>query len=386
MYRKQELENLCKNKKFLLTGHTGFKGAYMTKLIEMLGGKVYGYALPGFDLSLYKTTNLKEILSGELISDIRDIDKLKNFIKEVNPDYVIHMAAQPIVLTSYELPRDTYEINVMGTVNLLEACRNCGGNIKSILNVTTDKVYENNDKKGYLFVESDKLCGFDPYANSKSCSELVTYSYRNSFFKNMNISISTARAGNVIAAGDVSEYRIIPDCYRAVKDKKNVLIRNPYSIRPYQYVMEPLIMYLNILLKSEDRNFEGHYNVGPDKESCINTEKLVKDFFDSWNSNNKKFDEIDKKFGCFEGFDKKITSSYEVSKDNENLNKNHEAKFLQLDNSLIKKVFSYKPLFNIEEAIYLTAKGYKLLEVGNINKNRDILTKSIELALDKLVK
>ena len=352
----------------------------------MLGGKVYGYALPGFDLSLYKIANLKESLSGELISDIRDIDKLKNFIKEVNPDYIIHMAAQPIVLTSYELPRDTYEINVMGTVNLLEACRNFYGNIRAILNVTTDKVYENNDKKGYMFVETDKLCGYDPYANSKSCSELVTYSYRNSFFKNMNISISTARAGNVIAAGDISEYRIIPDCYRAVKDKKNVLIRNPYSIRPYQYVMEPLIMYLNILLKSEDRNFEGHYNVGPDKESCINTEKLVKDFFDSWNSNNKKFDEIDKKFDCFEGFEKKITSSYEVSKDSENLNKNHEAKFLQIDNSLIKKVFSYKPLFNIEEAIYLTAKGYKLLEVGNINKNRDILTKSIEFALDKLVK
>ena len=288
MYSKLELENLCKNKKFLLTGHTGFKGAYMTKFIEMLGGKVFGYALEGVDLSLYKIANLRDSLSGELISDIRDFDKLKNFVKEVNPDYVIHMAAQPIVLTSYELPRDTYEINVMGTVNLFEACRKYTKNLKSILNVTTDKVYENNDKKGYLFVESDKLCGYDPYANSKSCSELVTYSYKNSFFKNMNISISTARAGNVIGAGDVSEYRIIPDCFRAVKNKKSVIIRNPYSIRPYQYVMEPLIMYLNILLKSEDKNFEGYYNVGPDRESCINTENLVKNFCDSWNDKNKK--------------------------------------------------------------------------------------------------
>ena len=369
MYSKLELENLCKNKKFLLTGHTGFKGAYMTKFIEMLGGKVFGYALEGVDLSLYKIANLRDSLSGELISDIRDFDKLKNFVKEVNPDYVIHMAAQPIVLTSYELPRDTYEINVMGTVNLFEACRKYTKNLKSILNVTTDKVYENNDKKGYLFVESDKLCGYDPYANSKSCSELVTYSYKNSFFKNMNISISTARAGNVIGAGDVSEYRIIPDCFRAVKNKKSVIIRNPYSIRPYQYVLEPLIVYLNIvLMTAENKNLCGSYNIGPDKESCVNTLALAETFVNCWNNNN------------YENL-AKIAPLGEIDK-----SALHEAKFLRLDNSLVKETFNYKPILTIQDALKLTVKTYKMIKEGNLTNIINNLNETIEDVLNKINK
>lgn len=372
-----ELQEKCKDKKFLITGHTGFKGAYLVYLLKYLGAKVYGYALEPEDGSVYLTANIKVLLESEMIADIRDFDKLKKFIIDVNPDFIIHMAAQPLVLKSYEKPRYTYETNVMGTVNLLESIRQlfydnnqykkttC--NIKSVLNVTTDKVYENNDLDDYAFKESEKLCGYDPYSNSKSCSELVTYSYKKSFFNNNELAISTARAGNVIGGGDVCENRIIPDCVRDTLAGREILIRNPYSIRPYQYVLDPLIAYLNIVLKTaEDKSLCGSYNIGPDKESCVNTYTLANIFVDKWNTdeNNNKA---------------KIAELGELNKD-----ALHEAKFLRLDNSLLKQKFLYKPILSINEALELTVKTYKIIHKGNMTDITNNLNDTIEKVLKNM--
>ena len=372
-----ELQQKCKDKKFLITGHTGFKGAYLVYLLKYLGARVYGYALEPEDGSVYITADIKVLLESEMIADIRDFDKLKSFIIEVNPDYIIHMAAQPLVLKSYEEPRYTYETNVMGTVNLMESIRqfyydnnvykktNC--NIKSVLNVTTDKVYENNDLDDYAFKENEKLCGYDPYSNSKSCSELVTYSYKHAFFSNNEIPISTARAGNVIGGGDVCENRIIPDCVRDTLSNKEILIRNPYSIRPYQYVLEPLIVYLNIVLETaENKNLCGYYNIGPDKGACVNTLELAKTFVNCWNEN--KTDHI-----------AKIAPI-----DNIDTNALHEAKFLRLDNSLVKDTFNYKPILSISEALELTVKTYKVIATSNMTDIINNLNETIEQVLKSI--
>ena len=196
------------------------------------------------------------------------------FFEKAKPEIVIHLAAQPIVRESYVIPRETYEINVMGTVNLLECVRSIPG-CRSVLNVTTDKVYLNEEREGYGYREDDKLDGFDPYSNSKSCSELVTHSYKAAFFDGMDIRVSTARAGNVIGGGDFAKDRIIPDFVRAVKDKKPLRVRNPYSTRPYQHVLEPLFSYLYIAMRQwEDASLAGWYNVGPDDCDCVTTGEL----------------------------------------------------------------------------------------------------------------
>ena len=367
MYNISELRNLSKNKKILVTGHTGFKGAYLCLLLNYLGAELYGYALKEEEGSLYDIAKIRELVKEEEIADIRDYDKLYNFVSKINPDYIIHMAAQPLVLDSYDRPKYTYDVNVMGTVNLLEAIRvmekndKSNQNLISFLNVTTDKVYLNEELEDYAFVEDDKLCGFDPYANSKSCSEMVTYSYKNSFFKNSKFAISTARAGNVIGGGDISTNRIVPDCYRAVLENKKMIVRNTSSIRPYQYVLEPLIMYINILFKSgEDKKYAASYNVGPDKIDCVNTGKIVDLFF-------KHF-----------GNDKNI----EIVKNDDDGNMSHESKFLRLDNSLIKKTFSYKPIFDIEKAIINTAEGYKVFMTRDADAIKASIYKLIESVLE----
>ena len=356
MLKINELKKYYNGKKVLITGHTGFKGSYMCVLLKYLGAKVYGYSLRPEKGGLYEllSRGIKDkLVTGETFADIRDIKKLTAFVKKVKPDYVLHMAAQPLVLLGYDEPRYTYEVNVMGTVNLLEAIRK--GEFHepiSILNVTTDKVYENNDLSDYAFKEKDKLCGRDPYANSKSCSELVTYAYEKSFFPDKNIfRISTARAGNVIGGGDLNANRIIPDCYRSIKNKKEMLIRNPKSIRPYQFVLEPLILYLNIMaLQKKDKKFEGNYNIGPDKKACLTTEVLTKKFFEAWSA-------LD--FGHHQ--------SIRIAKLSKSL---HESKFLRLDNSLIKKVFNYKEIFNMNKTMEYTAKVYyDMLKKNNIYRS-----------------
>lgn len=367
MLNKNELINFLENKKVLITGHTGFKGAYLCILLDLLGAKIYGYALKEESNSLFDMLNLRGILSGECIADIRDYDKLYSFVKNVNPDYIIHMAAQPLVIDSYKEPKYTYEVNVIGTVNILEAIRQLQNeynyknindfNLLSFLNVTTDKVYENNDLNDYAFREDDKLCGYDPYANSKSCSELVTYSYKKSFFADSQFSISTARAGNVIGAGDISENRIIPDCNRAIIENKNMIIRNKNSVRPYQYVLEPLITYLNILLiSSVDKNKSGSYNVGPDVIDCVNTETVVNLYFKYYEADNKP----------------KVIAESDTQSDF------HESKFLRLDNSLVKKVFDFKTIYNIEEGLEITAKGYKLFNENNKTELLQYIQNTIE--------
>ena len=322
-----------KNKKVLITGHTGFKGTWLSKILLMAGAEVTGYALePETDPSLFNVINLGKKMNS-VIGDIRDYEKLQKVFDEVKPEIVFHLAAQPIVRTSYEMPRYTYETNVMGTVNVLECIRNCNS-VKSFLNVTTDKVYRNNEWEwGYR--EDETLDGYDPYSNSKSCSELVTHTYKRSFFDERDIAISTARAGNVIGGGDFAKDRIIPDCVRAARKNEKIIIRNPNSTRPFQHVLEPLFAYLMIAQKQyEDGCFAGSYNVGPDEENCVTAGTIATLFTEKWG----------------DGLE------YECK----NLGGPHEANFLKLDCSKIKSKFGWKPRWNIEETIDKTVRFSKL--------------------------
>ena len=338
-----------KNKKILVTGHTGFKGTWLCKILINAGANVTGYSLkPTTKPNLFDLTNIKDSMNS-IIGDIRDLNKLKDVFKIVQPEIVIHLAAQPIVRDSYKDPVYTYETNVMGTVNILECIRDneC---VKSFLNVTTDKVYKNNEWQwGYR--EDEYLDGFDPYSNSKSCSELITNCYKNSFFTQDKVAISTARAGNVIGGGDFSNDRIIPDCVRAVESQKDIIIRNPYSTRPYQHVLEPLSAYLMILEKQyNDVKFAGYYNVGPNEIDCVQTGTLVDLFCSKWG----------------EGLKWK-----NISEDNAP----HEANFLKLDCSKIKYTFGWKPVWGIETAIEKVVEWTKVyLENKDINlcMNRQI--------------
>lgn len=269
-----------KNKHVFITGHTGFKGTWLCKILVQAGAIVTGYSLEApTQPNLFEVSGVEKQITS-IIGDIRDFNHLKKAFDQAKPEIVLHLAAQPLVRDSYEKPAYTYETNVMGTVNILECIRqsNC---VKSFLNVTTDKVYHNNEWVwGYR--ENEPLDGFDPYSNSKSCSELVTHSYKNSFFADGKVAISTARAGNVIGGGDFSANRIIPDCVRAAEQKKVMIVRNPHSTRPYQHVLEPLFAYLMIAQKQyEDGHFAGWYNVGPDDCDCLTTGELVTLFCDT---------------------------------------------------------------------------------------------------------
>lgn len=320
-----------KNKRVLVTGHTGFKGSWLCKILSMAGAEVVGVSLePDSDPSLFNILNIKNNINS-VILDIRKLDELKSVFMENKPEIVFHLAAQPLVGESYNDPVYTYETNIMGTVNLLESIRFCNS-VKSVINVTTDKVY-NNKEWEWAYRESDELNGFDPYSNSKSCSEIITSSYKKSFFDE-NISISTVRAGNVIGGGDFAKDRIIPDCVRSTIDKKKIIVRNPESIRPYQHVFEALSAYLIIAQKQYgDKSLEGSYNVGPNDDGCITTKKLVNLFCKSWNNANW------------------------INKDEQN--RYHESNFLKLDCSKIKNTFGWKPKIGIEEAINLTINWNK---------------------------
>lgn len=315
-----------KGKKVLITGHTGFKGSWMCKLLIEAGAEVTGYALePPTKPSLFEMCGLASQMNS-VIGDVRDLAHLKQVFDQVQPEIVIHMAAQPIVRDSYKEPVYTYEVNVMGTVNVLE-CVRLSGSVKSFLNVTTDKVYLNKEWLwGYR--EDEELNGFDPYSNSKSCSELVTSCYKNSFFGDKSIAISTARAGNVIGGGDFANDRIIPDCIRAVAENREIIVRNPFSTRPYEHVLEPVAAYLMIAKgQYEDREkYEGNYNVGPDETDCWTTGNLVTLFCEKWNA----------------------ATGSQVTWKNEYDGGPHEANFLKLDCSKLKSVFGWKPRWNVE--------------------------------------
>ena len=333
-----------KNKKVFITGHTGFKGSWLCKILANAGAIVTGFSLePPTKPSLFETAELDKNINS-VIGDIRDYDSLKKAFDETQPEIVFHLAAQPIVRDSYKDPKYTYETNVIGTVNILECVRNSNC-VKSFLNVTTDKVYENSDLDNHGFVEDEKLDGFDPYSNSKSCSELVTHSYKKSFFD--NVAISTARAGNVIGGGDFANGRIIPDCVRAMQKGEEIIVRNPYSTRPYQHVLEPLFAYLMIAQKQyENSKYQGWYNVGPDDVDCFQTGALVALFCKYWGSNAKWMNKYD--------------------------GGPHEAAFLKLDCSKLKNTFNWKPRWNLEKAIEKTVEWYKCwLSNGDIDKCMD---------------
>lgn len=332
-----------KNKTILITGNTGFKGSWLSEILYLAGARVIGYALEPEKKSLYNILNLKE-KTISIYGDIRDSKKIEETINRYKPEIVIHMAAQPLVLESYKNPQYTFETNIMGTVNILEAIRNTDC-VKSFLNVTTDKVYLDDEKTdGYK--EIDKLCGKDPYSNSKSCSELVTYSYNKSFFEQLDFPrISTARSGNVIGGGDFSENRIIPDCIRASLLNEPIKIRNPYSIRPYQHVLDCLKGYLMIVEKQyNNKEYEGNYNFGPDSKDCITTEELVKIFCEKWGNQNYI---------------------------NLNENSNKESKFLKLNSDFSHERLKWKNTWNIEKAIEKTIEWQKEYENGDIINKTD---------------
>ncbi len=324
-------------KKILITGHTGFKGAWLSQILIMAGADVVGYALDTpTEPSIYKLIGLEKNMNS-IIGDIRDKEGLLKVYKEEKPEIVFHLAAQPIVRDSYKDPVYTYETNVLGTVNVLEGAR-LTGCVRSLLNVTTDKVYENKEwDRGYL--ETDFLDGYDPYSNSKSCSELVTHSYKKSFLDEMDCRTSTARAGNVIGGGDFATDRIIPDCVRAAMAGKDIEVRNPHSIRPYQHVLEPLFVYLMIAKEQyNDKKYMGYYNVGPDDCDCVTTGELVDMFCKCWGDG--------------------------LSWVNKSDGGPHEANFLKLDCAKLKKTFGWEPKYHIEDATQKAVEWYKIFALG----------------------
>lgn len=313
-----------KGKKVLLTGHTGFKGSWMSVMLVNAGADVVGYSsCSKTGTRLFDICSIKDQIT-HIKGDVRDLAHLLEVFRNYKPEIVIHMAAQPLVRLSYGEPVDTYSTNVMGTVNVCEAVRQTPS-VRSFLNVTTDKVYENREWEwGYR--ENDPLDGYDPYSNSKSCSELITHSYKNSFFTDGRVAVSTARAGNVIGGGDFACDRIIPDCIRAAVKGEDIIVRNPFSTRPYQHVLEPLYAYLMIAAKQyEDPKYQSWYNVGPDDGDCFQTGALVDLFVRCWGGGLKWVD-------CYDGGP-------------------HEANFLKLDCSKLKTTFGWKPHWNLETAM-----------------------------------
>lgn len=326
-----------KGKKVLLTGHTGFKGSWMSVVLVNAGVEVIGYSSCSKDEArLFDLCGVKDQIT-HIKGDVRDFEHLREVFRSYQPEIVIHMAAQPIVRTSYEDPVTTYDTNVMGTVNILE-CVRINPCVKSFLNVTTDKVYENKEWEwGYR--ENEALDGYDPYSNSKSCSELVTHSYKNSFFSDGSTAISTARAGNVIGGGDFAKDRIIPDCVRAALKHEDIIVRNPYSTRPYQHVLEPVCAYLMIAIEQyRDCKYAGYYNVGPDDQDCFETGVLVDTFVKQWGEELKWFDQYD--------------------------GGPHEANFLKLDCSKLKATFGWQPRWNLGTAIEKVVEWTKVWSSG----------------------
>ncbi|MEN8905592.1 MAG: CDP-glucose 4,6-dehydratase [Clostridiales bacterium] len=315
-------------KKVLITGHTGFKGSWLSILLHMLGADVFGFALDSpTKPSLYNLANLDSFVNSR-IADIRNFNHLRDYVKKITPDIIIHMAAQPIVRESYISPRETYEINVMGTVNIFEAVRQTD-NVKVLLNVTTDKCYENKEWTwGYR--EIDRLNGHDPYSNSKSCSELITSSYTKSFFSNKKSSataIASARAGNVIGGGDWAEDRLIPDFIRSIIQNKKIIIRSPDAIRPWQYVLEPLTGYLMLCEKLfiEGDKYSGAWNFGPTDNELKSVEWIAATLCNLWGNN----------------------AGYIIQKENNY----HEAGFLKLDCSKAKSKLFWQPKWKLEDAL-----------------------------------
>lgn len=359
------MNDFYRGKRVLITGHTGFKGSWLSTILANFGADVIGFSSCSkedkeCETRLFDLCGVKSQLT-HIKGDVRDFSSLLAVFQHYQPEIVFHLAAQPIVRLSYQDPLTTYSTNVMGTVNVLEAVRQTDS-VRSVVNVTTDKVYENREWCwGYR--ENEPLDGYDPYSNSKSCSELVTHSYKRAFFNNTNsrektVAVSTARAGNVIGGGDFAKDRIIPDCVRAAVKNETIIVRNPLSIRPYQHVLEPLFAYLMIAQKQyEDcegcSGVAGYYNVGPDEEDCVTTRQLVNLFCQEWREG------LTWNSGGVEG-------NGAV----------HEANFLKLDCSKIKTKFGWKPRWGIKTAIEKTVEWSKAWRDGE--NVRNVMNRQIE--------
>jgi CDP-glucose 4,6-dehydratase len=330
------LKKFWKNKKVFLTGHTGFKGSWLCIFLNILGAQVKGYSLrPEQKLNLFDLANINKLINSSIIGDIRDYNKLKNAISKFSPHIIIHMAAQPLVRDSYDDPKYTYEVNTIGTVNVLNILNELNF-IKYALIITTDKVYLNNNKNNY-YRENDVLGGLDPYSNSKSCAELVVSSYNYSFFSKKNIFVATARAGNIIGGGDFSKDRILPDYFHSLSANKKLILRSPNSIRPWQYIIDPLYGYLLLLMQlHRKKSFaENSWNFGPNK------------------SNNKTVNHI------INAINKEFNNSVRVVNKNSNSNKYRESKVLMLNSEKSKKYLNWKPKYNLEESIKLISFWHK---------------------------
>ena len=322
--------NFWNNRKVLITGHTGFKGSWLCLLLSKLGADVYGYALEPPTLpNLFNEAKINELITS-FIGNIRDYEKLLGIVQRVQPEIVIHMAAQAIVRESYKNPLETYAVNVMGTVNLLEAIRHTSG-VKAVVNVTTDKCYENHEWHwGYR--ENEPIGGYDPYSNSKGCSELVTAAFRSSYFnakdyRKHGTALASARAGNVIGGGDWASDRLIPDFIRAISQGEDVKIRSPYAIRPWQHVLEPLTGYLTLASKlfSEGPRYAEGWNFGPYDKDSRNVEWVIETICNLWGDG----------------------ASYSI----DNNPQPHEANYLKLDWSKAKAELGWFPKWDIEVAL-----------------------------------
>jgi CDP-glucose 4,6-dehydratase len=321
------------DKRVLVTGHTGFKGGWLSLWLQEMGAIVIGVGLePATDPAIFTEAQVGLMMESN-IADIRNYSDIALIVKRSKPEIIIHLAAQPLVLQSYSQPRETYETNVMGTLNILEAARHAGS-VRSIVNVTTDKVYENNEWL-WAYRENERLGGLDPYSNSKACSELLTESYRRSFLSEEGIALASARAGNVIGGGDWAKDRLVPDTLQALNSHQHLTLRNPASIRPWQHVLEPLAGYLMLAEKlyvDNDRWAES-WNFGPEEEDAKSVEWVAKKILSLWGSPDELVYEHDAKL--------------------------HEAKTLKLCISKAKSELSWRPRYRLEEALELTVAWYK---------------------------
>lgn len=351
--------NFWRGRRVLVTGHTGFKGSWLSHWLIEMGADVTGYALePNTNPSIFSTIDLKPKMR-HVIGDIRDLLHLSEVVRLANPEVVFHMAAQPLVLKGYKNPRNTFEVNVMGTVNLLEICRE-QKKLKTFINITTDKVYENREReRGYE--ENDSLGGHDPYSSSKACSELVTSSMRRSYFDEKEVSVITCRAGNVFGGGDWCDNRLIPDAIRAFSKNNALIVRNPESVRPWQHVLEPLRAYLLLAEKSFcfDTNFPKTFNIGPTEKDAVPVRDLIRDVCKFW------------------GDEARWQTINETSTP-------HEAKFLKLDCRLAQTKINWLPLFELKTGLRMTVDWYKDFyknSASNSGSLKRIMNEQIRLCL-----
>lgn len=327
------MKSFYKGKKVLVTGHTGFKGSWLCSILLECGAEVCGIGLqPNTDPALFNLLDLENRIQSHIL-DIRDLQNVKRIFDELKPEIVFHLAAQPLVIDSYKNPVYTFDVNVIGTVNILE-CIRLNPCVKSFVNVTTDKVYENQEQENYGYVETDRLNGYDPYSNSKSCSELVTASYCKSFFSDRDLAVSTCRAGNVIGGGDFSENRIVPDCIKYTVKNIPIIVRNPNSVRPYQHVLEADMFYLMLAMKQyNNKSYAGNYNIGPDDSDCVTTSQLCELFCHFWKGAKWK------------------ATDYQGP---------HEANFLKLNCEKAKSILKWYPRWHVAEAVKKTIEWSKV--------------------------